>query len=156
MTTSSYPVVIDAILAGVNGAMVGDLAGVQAWESWPYDEATGEMIQLGEVTWQGDGTRIATIKSGRKHRDEHWSVEFDLVVAGFEGSTPTDPSPARNRAFAIFAAVEDLLADDVVLGLGPTVCEWIEVQQTKAMPRVFEKGYGFLISGLFVCHARLI
>ena len=157
-TTSTYPAVADALLSGVNGAMTGALAGVKAYEAWPGPDAVPEMIVLGKVSWSdgSDGTRIATIKSGRKQRDEEWSVQFELIVAVEGTAVPTDPSPARDRAFAILAAVEDLLALDVTAGTSFAVVQWVEVKPDEAECRIFEKGWGYLIGGRFSCRARLL
>lgn len=146
-TTSSVPAVIDGLLAGMR------TAGLAAFEQWPGPEAAKEMIVLGQVTWED--YVIATIKAGRKHRQEDWAVAFELYVAGADGTTPADPSTARNRAFTLLGEVEDLLAEDVTAGTDFTTVQWVEVRLTDAEPRVFEKGWAYRVTGSFRARARL-
>ena len=150
-TTSTYPTTLDTLLTAINAAMSGALAGVKAYEGWPGPDAVREMILFTGMEW--DEYAIPTIKTGRVLRDEVWRAEFELIVASVETSTPPDPSDARDRAFAILAALENLLANDTTAGA--TGVLWLEVHPQKAEPRVFEKGWGYGISGVVVCNARL-
>lgn len=160
-TTSTVPTVIDALLAAFNienypeeyQATYGGLAGVMTHEAWPGPDASAEMVVLGEVTW--DEYRIATIKSGRKQRQENYAVGFEVFIMGAPGSKPTDPSTARDRALEVLAAIEDVLADDPTIGLAAGTVQRIELEPTEAGPRVFEKGWAYRIAGRFNVHARL-
>lgn len=147
-TTSTVPEVIDSLLALL--ATDGRLA---AFESWPGPEAAREMLVLGTVTWED--YRIATIKSGRKQRQEDFEIAFEVFVVGATGTSPAAPSPARARAFELLAVVEDMLADDPKIGVGQSV-QWVEIRPSEAEPRVFEKGWAFRITGSLVGHARLL
>lgn len=147
-TTSTVPTVIDGLLAGFRAA------GLDAFEQWPGLDASREMLVLRTVTW--DDYAIATIKSGRKHRQEDWRVGFELYVVGQPGTTPANPKPARDRAFVLLGKAEDLLAVDVTAGTSFATVQWVEVRLIAAEPRVFEKGWAYRITGSFVAHARLL
>lgn len=153
-TTSTVPVGIDALLALFDDELAtAGLGGVRAFQSWPGPDAAREMVVFGEVTW--DEYEIATIKAGRQRRDEDWNVEFEVFVVGHADTSPTAPGPARDRAFAIMAAIEDSLADNVRAGLAASVVDWIEARPQTAGPRVFEQGWAYRIAGRIHCHARL-
>lgn len=146
-TTSCVPLVVAGLLAGLEGK------GLAAFESWPGPGAEAEMLVLGTVTWEDYA--IATIKSGRKHRQEDWSIAFELYVSGGEGTTPSSPTVAKDRAFELLAECEDLLADDVTAGTDHTIVQWVEIRLSTAEPRVFEKGWAYRITGSFRARARL-
>ena len=138
---------IDALLELVNA----ELDGVTAYPSWPGPDASREMVVLGEIRWEE--YELATIKAGRKRRDENWSVEFEVYVLGMAETSPADPNPARDRAFEIFAALENTLADDPKLGL--TSVDWVQVTPEEAGPRVMERGWAYRIAGRVHAYARL-
>jgi len=150
-TTSTVPVVIPALLSALNAALP---SGVTAFEVWPGPEAAPEMVVLGDIEW--DNYAIATIKSGRKQRQEDWSVGFDVFVFGTDGTSPANPGPARVRAFELQAAIEDVLADDPHLGLATGTVQRIELRPTTADTRHFEKGWAFWVAGRIDVHARLL
>lgn len=147
-TTSTVPAFLDAALAAFNTDFPH---GVRAFESWPGPEAAAEMVVLGEITWEE--YEIASIKTGRQRRQEVWSVEFEVFVFGKSGTTPSDPSPARNRAFTLAASLEDVLADAPKLGVGAG--GWAGAALTAAGPRVFEKAWAYRVAGRIQVNARL-
>ena len=152
-TTSVVPTVIDRIVAAVTAEMTGSLADVKTAQAWPGPEAKRRMFLLGETTWPRYA--IATIKAGRKQRDERFSIEFEAWVLGTKNTTPSNPGPARDEAFAMVAEAENVLADDPSIGLGNTV-QWVQIQPKSAGPRQFEKGgWAYRITGDFVALARL-
>lgn len=148
-TTSTVPAAIDALLTALNAALP---AGVDAYESWPGHQAAAEMVVLGEVTW--DDYEIASLKTGRQRRQENYRVGVEVFVIGQDGSTPADPSPARDRAFSLLTDLEDLLADTPKLGLGTTV-QVVQFHATEAGPRVFEKAWAYRVAGQIEVQARL-
>lgn len=150
-TTSTVPVVTPVLLAALNAGLP---VGVDAFEAWPGPDAAPEMVVLGDIEW--DDYAIATIKSGRKQRQEDWSIGFEVFVFGTPGSTPADPATARTRAFVLNAAIEDTLADDPLLGLATGTVQRIEARPTEAGPRVFEKGWAYRVAGRIEVHARLL
>lgn len=145
-TTSSVPAVLDAFLDLVNLS----LDGVTAYEQWPGPSAAPEMVVLGEIEW--DNEEIATIKAGRKQRQEDWAVEFEVFVFHTPGTVPDDPKPARDRAYAIFAEIEDVCANDPKLGVG---IQYAGLRPTSAGPRKFEKGWAYRIACRLYVFARL-
>lgn len=148
-TTSTVPIVTDALLSLLNA----NLSTATAFESWPGPEATAEMVVFGEVDW--DVYEIATIKAGRKHRQEVYGIAWEIYVMGEAGTTPANPKPARDRAFALLTELEDALANDQRAGLPATAVQRIECTPDKSGPRVFEKGWGYRITGQFIVHDRL-
>lgn len=151
-STSIVPQAIDSLLDIVNEAMTGELGDVTAFEVWPGTDAEPKMLVLGEVTW--DEYAIKTIKAGRQHRDEDFAVEFEVFVFD-EDCTPQNPKPARDKGFAILAAVEDALADDPHAALAADVVRWVEIRPRTSGLRLFEGAYAHRIAGAFIGHARL-
>lgn len=150
-TTSSVPAVIDALL--------GITWPVAIFESWPGPEARPEMIVLGgdqgeTVKW--NGYAIATIKAGRKQRQEDYDLLFGIFVLGGTGTAPASPKAARDRAFEIFAGIEDSLATDVTIDTDFATVQWAVSAPRTAAPRVFETGWMYRIEGAFEVHARLV
>lgn len=143
-TTSTVPVTIDALL----DALSGDLA---AFEAWPGPEAASEMVVLGEIAW--DEYDFAAVKAGRQRRQEEWSVEFEVFAFGSAGTSPTNPKPARDRAFVLAASLENVLADNPKLGVGNG--GWARTALTTAGPRVFDKGWAYRVAGRVHVSARL-
>lgn len=148
-TTSTLPTVTDALLTLLNA----NLTTTTAFEAWPGPDAAEEMVVLGEADW--DVYEIASIKAGRKHRQEVYGIGWEIFVMGAPGTTPANPKPARDRAFVLMAELEDALADDPRAGLAASVVQRIECRPDTSGPRVFEKGWGYRIAGQFVVHDRL-
>lgn len=85
-----------------------NLSGIQVVRGYPGDEIEGEYVWLDEP----EGTLSpASIKAGRKHRDDEWTQPI-IVFAGAAGQTMDE---AEDRAAFLFAAVEDLFADEPTL-----------------------------------------
>lgn len=147
-TTSLVPTVVDAALTAFNADLPG---GVKAFESWPGPDAAPEMVVLGEITW--DEYELASIKTGRQHRDEDWSVDFEVFVFGRGGTIPSNTKPVRDRAFVLASSLEDVLAANPKLGI--TSGGWVQTHLTTAGPRVFEKGWAYRVAGRIHVHARL-
>lgn len=92
--------------------------------------ATGMPVLVAHV-WQGQADKqehiylgntsadleFATIRSGRKKREEDYTVDIVIDV-----EIPTDWGPSsETRAFALAAEVDDMLADDPAIGLAATI-----------------------------------
>lgn len=151
-TTSTVPAAIDSLLTLLADGMAGANADVGVFETWPGPDATAEMLLLGEVKWPDYG--IATIKTGRPYRDEEYTVEFEVLIFGAEGSTPSAPKPARDRAFAVLEVLDDVVTNDPTVALGTTV-KWVELRLESAMPHVFETAWAYRVAGQIVGKARL-
>lgn len=153
-TTSTVPAVIDGLLEQAESA---------SFEAWPGIEGAataGRFLKLGEVTWTDgtEATRIATVKAGRKQRNEFYEIAFELFIMGAAGTSPSKPKAARDEAFAALAEYEDALAEDVTAGAEGrfSTVQWVEIHPTTAEPRVFERGWAYRIAGAFMVHARLV
>lgn len=149
-TTSTVPAVVASLLTALNANLP---AGTKAYESWPGPEAAKEMVIFGKVRW--DDYAIATIKAGRKQRQENWALGFEVFVSGGAGTSPANPTAAKDRAFVLLTELEDFLAEDVTGGTDFATVQWIDIRPLEAEPRVFEKGWAYRISGEFLVHARL-
>lgn len=112
MSTTTAPTV-RAQLITLLAARPG-LAGVLVTPVWQGDAATQEQMYLGKTSADLD---FATIRAGRKKREEDYAV--DLVI---DVERPDDWGPdSEERAFALAAEVDDLVADDPAIGLGATL-----------------------------------
>jgi hypothetical protein len=147
-TTSTAPAVIDAALTAVNADLPGT---VTAYESWPGPSAAPEMVVFGEIAWEA--YEVASIKAGRQHRQETFTIGFEVFVFGVAGTTPAITKPERDRAFVLAESLEDCLAVAPELGVGPG--GWAETRLTAAGPRVFEKGWAYRVAGNIHVNARL-
>lgn len=153
-TASTVGIVQDALVSRID-ARVADLGDIKVAGVWPGPQAKKEMLFLGETRWEDYD--IASIKGGRKQRDERYEIDFELWVLAESGS-PSDPSTTRDRAFDILEKAEDDLALDPNIGLGNAV-QWVTIRPKSAEPRVLKgdgaKGWFYLIKGAFIAHARL-
>ena len=149
-TTSTAPTVCDAFVDAVNDDLTAPVA---MHHTWPGGEATDEMFVLGDITW--DEYRIPTIKNGRQQRQENYTVDYELTVLNVDSTTPTDPTPARDRAFTLHAVVEDLLALDTTAGTSFAVVQKVELKPETAYYAAFDNGFGFRIAGKIEVQARL-
>lgn len=147
-TNSTAPAVIDAALAAVNADLPGT---VTAFESWPGPDAAPEMVVFGEIGWEE--YEVASIKAGRQHRQETFTIGFEVFVFGTAGTTPAITKPVRDRAFLLATSLEDCLAEAPELGVGPG--GWSETRLTAAGPRVFEKAWAYRVAGNIHVNARL-
>ena len=101
MTTSSVPAVKAALVAVLSAA----LPTVQVSWSDPGDVIENTSIAVGSASGTG---AISTLRAGRKHRDESYSVEviFSVLMPG------DDPHEAEAEAFRLMAFLEDILANN--------------------------------------------
>lgn len=154
-TSTTVPAVIDGFLTAVNN----ELDGVTAYESWPGLEAAREMVVIeGEgsndpILWQQ--YEIPTITAGRRQRQEQYEIRWAIYVVGTTGTSPSNPKPARTRAFTIAKTLEDVLAEDVTAGTSHTVVQDAQLSLTSAGPRVYETGWAYRITGVLAVRARL-
>lgn len=93
-----------------------NLAEVQVFYSWPADVQQAEAIYFGEA--RGEHT-YPVLKSGRKPRQENYSLDIFIDVAGSGASS----RETEERAWALASEVEDTIADDPTLGLTTDVIQ---------------------------------
>lgn len=121
-TASTVPTVKAALVSQL--AARAALAAVPVSYGWLGVATKGESISLDppEDTHTG-GSRIPTMKAGRKAREEEFTVVAAIqVVQG--GGNPRNAATTEARAFALLAELDGLLADDPGLGgavAGPTL-----------------------------------
>jgi hypothetical protein len=149
-TTSTVPAVMAAVLDQLKTNMP---PGVVVAEEWPGYDGGPEMVFLGEVTWEE--YRIPTIKAGRKQRQEQYDIAFQIMVFGGSLTAPGKPTVAKDRAFEIFAALEDVLADDVTAGTDFLTVQHVQVHPSEGGARKHEKGYAYRLAGAITVAARL-
>lgn len=153
-TSSTAPALIDATVTLMAAEMTELLlTDVKTSQVWPGPDAQRRMFFLGETTWAN--YEIASIKAGRKQRDEAYEVEFEIWVLGDEGTTPSNPTATRTEAYAMLTGLENVGADDPNFGLALGQIQWAQVRPKKAGPRQFSKGWAYIITGAIVAHARL-
>ncbi len=105
-TTSSVPAVKAAIVALVATA----LPGISVTYGRPMNSTLPrEAVFVGDVRGQH---RVPTMKSGRKAREETYTLDVVIAVLMPRGTL----SEAEARAFVLATEVEDALADDPSLG----------------------------------------
>ncbi|MBM3659477.1 MAG: hypothetical protein FJW95_08215 [Actinobacteria bacterium] len=83
---------------------VEDLAGVQVEPGWPGDQLEAEAVWVDEL--DGEVTYPVMV-GGRKHRDDKFTIPFQIRVAG-----QSDLDSTMTRLSEIVAAIEDVFADD--------------------------------------------
>lgn len=105
MSTSQIGTVLDAIRAGL--VNVSALTGVAVYSGFVSLEEGGlECIEFGKATLQEEPNTMGGNKL------ETWDVEFQLIGSKpWQGDTETTIKAARDRALALFAAVETYIND---------------------------------------------
>jgi hypothetical protein len=108
MTTSTVPATKAALVSLLTTA-ISD-SDVFIAQGRPQQDLTErKVISVGSVSYSSE---IANQKSGRKQRDERYSVEVVFLVADPAGTA----AEAETTVWALFAHLEDVLADDTTLG----------------------------------------
>lgn len=115
MTTSLLPATRTALVDLLKDH--ANLAGVTVARNLP----TGDVLprELVHIASTSTGSHeFATLRAGRKTRNESFTltVVFDTILAA-----STDPEEAEARVFEMFAALEDVIADDPSLGMEHTL-----------------------------------
>lgn len=118
-TSSTIPAAKTALVTLIGAALATAGDGgepIQVSYGRPADsQLARECVYVGDVTGL---QRIPVAKgTGRKTRQEDYSIEVVVAVLMLEGET-TD---AEARAFTLLAEVEDVVADDSTLGLATNV-----------------------------------
>lgn len=116
------------------------------WRAW----AKSEQVFLGDV--EGEST-IPTQKSGRKHRQETYTIDVVFRVYDLDG-TPTGDATTEARAAEMMAALDDILADDVQID-GVTAIQWAQVGEFTSRLVPQDKGWGCEVLTTVEVEARL-
>lgn len=132
--TSTMPAFLTALVNGLKTK----LPGVQVSHAWPGPSTERETVFVGDEI-RDASSEIRSIKSGRQHYDEVYSVPVEGWVFMPDG-TPASAEAARTRACEFTDAVYDLLADTP--RLVSTIQHAIVVRRDPAVLVPFEKGWG--------------
>lgn len=92
---------------------------------------------------------LATIRSGRKNRDELYTLRLEIAACGPGQASPS----AEARAFELLETIENVLADNP--NLGGELIEWAELSECTAGLDENLEGWSGLIRIGIECHARL-
>lgn len=139
-TTSTVPTVKATLVTLIDAA----LAVPVTW-AWPGPDAEHECVFLGPHPATADirldlSSQIATVKAGRKQRQEEYVVR--VTVWSFRPElTTADAQTCETRAFELAAEVEDVLADNPRLGLAAGVIQYAEVDAVSSTLFPFNSGW---------------
>lgn len=124
-------------------------SGVDVSYTWSGNETEPEAAFLGhhpefrDILTRDDQV-IPTIKAGRKERREDYEVPLTVWVFRPDLSAD-DAKTCHERAFAIFAEIEDFLADDPALGLSPSI-HWCRIASYDDLLIPFQSGWACLLT----------
>lgn len=128
--------------------------------AWPGPDTQAEHVFLGRhpdlvanplLEAASLRSEIANIKAGRKHRTESYAV--DVTIWSFRHDLgPEDAQEAEVRAFALYAELEDVLADDPALGLAIVAATVADVS-VSLVP--FQSGWAAVLVPTISISARL-
>lgn len=146
-TTSTVVAFRAALVAGLQAHATITAGSVQVADAWPGPETEDEGIFLAGVSGVSE---IASIKTGRQRRNESYRQE--VVVQVHRASvSPYDGETSVARVFALFAALEDVLADDPETG----GVQWGEIAEFELVPITFETGWAHRLTVVVTATARL-
>lgn len=105
MSTAVVGTVLDSIRAGL--IAVTGLSGVNVFSGpIPFEEAGVECIAFGDARLNEEPAAMGGV------REERWTVDGEIrVVKAWQGTTEQTIKAARDRALAIYAAVETYIND---------------------------------------------
>jgi hypothetical protein len=146
-TTSTVPTV-KAALASLLVTAIDDADTVHVTQGRPQEALiNSQQVIVGAVSYSSE---IANLKSGRKQRDETYSIEV-VFLAAFPGGTPDE---AETAVWAHFAHLEDILADDPTLGVADLA--WATLGQVEGDVAIEQSGPIAWITADVNCKARLV
>lgn len=158
--TSTVPTVkaqlVDVVTAALTGA--GEVE-VPVTYAWPGKSTLPECVFLGPHPETADirldrSSQIATIKAGRKHRQENYTVR--LTIWSFRPELePADAQECEERAFELLAPIEDALAGDARIGLPPATVQKAEIADTASTLFPFKSGWACELAIDIAVDARL-
>lgn len=146
-TTSTVVAFRAALVAGLQAhdTVTGD--GIQVTDGWPGPDTQAEGIYLADVEGVSE---IANLGAGRKRRNEEYRQT--VVVQTFRAAhTPQQHDTAVARTFALFAALEDVIADAPTTG----GVQWGFLSAFSLTTVPFESGWASRLTTEVTCNARL-
>lgn len=152
-TTSTIPTV-KAKLVELFEAQVS----VPVFYAWPGPNTPAKCVFLGrhpeldDIRIDGE-SELAAIQAGRKSRTENYTVP----VTAWSFRPDLDSSAAQTceeEAFTLAGHLEDVVADDATIGLGPGV-QWVRLNRLTSTLFPFQKGWACELQAEFDVQARL-
>ena len=125
------------------------LSGVQVSYSHPGDAMETDTVYLGDIRGR---SAPATIKAGRRTRDESYTVDV-WVETTVDGPSAQG---ASERAWTLAAAVEDVVAADASLGLPPPFRAFLGDMDERIGLDEDRRGWASKIRMSIDCQMRLI
>lgn len=146
-TNTTAPATKDALVTGLRAWPALD--GVQVERRWPGPSAEPEGVYLGNVSGE---SRIPNIKAGRQDRHETYQVE--IVIWVYRASfTAEDAAASEDRAYELYAAVDEFVAENVHL-LGHAQVNQVATFEEVTEP--FEGGWATQITVTVAVSDRLL
>lgn len=146
-TTSTVVAFRAALLSALRAHATVVADGIQVSDAWPGPTTEDEGIWLGAVAGTSE---LASIKTGRQRREETYTQE--VVIQCWRASTsPTDGETSVARVFALYAALEDVVAIDPDMG----GVSWSSPSVFDLTPQMFEHSWAHRLTVSISCTARL-
>ncbi len=156
-TTSTVPTVKAQLVAVLAAALDG--MDVPVTYAWPGKETGPEAVFLGPHPATADirvdqTSQIPTIKTGRKARQENYTVRL-TVWSFMPEETSDEAAKCEARAFEILGPIEDALADDPRIGLAPALLQRTEIEDVASTLFPFKSGWACELAVDIAVFARL-
>jgi hypothetical protein len=151
MATSAVPATEKALIQAMRSHQA--LSGVLVSPAWPGADSDREMVFLGYelLDWN---LEVPTMKSGRKHRDETFTLQV-IAWVFMESLHPSEVQKATDRAHELIDVVDDILADDPTLG-GVECLSWALPADGSRNVGPVDKGYAVEATRNVSAKARLL
>lgn len=147
-TTSTVVAFRSALLDALRDHSTVVADSIQVTDAWPGPSTEDEGIFLAGVTGVSE---ITSIKTGRQRRQETYRQQVVIQVHRASLS-PLDGETSVARVFALFAALEDVLADEPTLG----GVSWGQIVDFELNPFEFEVGWAHRLTATVEPTARLL
>ena len=131
-------------------AIAAQAGSVQVARRWPGPSTAEEGIYLGDVIGEANISAL-TATNARARREERYRIEI-VCQAWRSAHTPLDADDSEDRAYALFAHVENAVAADV--DVNATV-KWSQVVEFRDETIPFDKGWATRLTVVLSCTARL-
>lgn len=164
VSTHSTVVVVKAQLVVKMAAALAnastDGTQVQVEYAWPGPATEPESVFLGRHPALEDIRTDAThedptIKAGRRSRQESYDIPITVWVFG-PNLTPADAQKCELRAFELLGLIEDMLADDPLIGLTAQQIQHVLPVSVASTLRPFEAGWACDLVFTVAVSARLM
>jgi len=120
----------------------------QVFTMWPGSkDEVPEMLIIEKV--KASEVKIPVAQDGRKQRDEILDITFRILVADY-----ATEALVMARTVALIGVIEDIFADDMTLGMAPTVW-WSEVTGYDPSPSETDSGFNCITQVTATAKARI-